>query len=166
LPPTRDIAQHRRHVGKVPQGDSCTAINNIFTRSTHPPAQAEFFGQAINQLLVPFTCEEGDDLGAPIDEFRPAPPAAILSKPMRIAAVPIAVCHPILGDRSLTCERGREQSSKTSLQVRSVRSAIGPQTNPAMSVGCFSRRCVPSAQCREDRPLVRRRLDDDGAGHA
>ena len=37
---------------------------------------------------------------------------------------------------------------------------------PAMSVGCFSRRCVPSAQCREDRPLVRRRLDDDGAGHA
>jgi len=27
----------------------------------------EFLDQAIIQLLVPFACEEGDDLGAPID---------------------------------------------------------------------------------------------------
>ena len=79
LPQSTDIIRPAQLVRLVPLGDSCTAINNIFTRSTHPPAQAEFFGQAINQLLVPFTCEEGDDLGAPIDEFRPAPPAAILS---------------------------------------------------------------------------------------
>src|SRR6201987_6543062 len=38
----------------------------------------EFFDQAVIELLVPFTGQKGDDLGAPIDEFRPVSPPAIL----------------------------------------------------------------------------------------
>jgi len=76
----------------------------------------EFLDQAIIELLVPFTGEEGDDLRPPVDELRAVTPAAVFGvgqgDPFGVPAVPGVLGGPDLLGGGLRGER-RDRRSRS-----------------------------------------------------
>src|SRR5215831_10135336 len=82
----------------------------------------QFLDQAVVEFLVPLACEKGDDLGAPIDEFRPVAPPPVLgvsqTDSMRVSTVPRIFRHPDLNNPLSRANGGIGAAMETSVASR------------------------------------------------